>query len=819
MKITQLDFSAIRSANAAQAQANQMRINVEAGTRNTQLTAYNVDTTDRYIKTVRTERRNKQILNTVMGFVDIGLDIASSAIDAKNKADAEASTYAMTQFANDLDQKYTELIRTDASAFYDEDNNLKTPDAVGSWKQEMLSQIDGMNVSNAYKDQMRSNLDRIFEIGQDSAIEQLSNREFENTLAVYEMSREDALKVDTSQPEPNPSQGYALIDGAGWMTPSEKETARAEYDKAFTARVQTNTASEIARTEGEDKAREYIDGLGLGYEESAPLYALAGDVATQTEASADAKVRRDIAAQLDNGIHPVVARTRVEAEISKMPEFVQESATHELDLAIYANGLKAMGITSEKDISSFMGDDLVDLEKRLDRGAEAYFPGLESEAGALKALVSGQFDKIATSNAKANIRTQDLAFSMWQQGKLSWKDAYDMIMGAQAFDGSTDGSDVEHAGSLIDRMENAYVPAAWESYDKSRKDGLKDIIAEARGLDVKDAADSETLDRAVRDAYSGIISYYANTPAEKVTQEGIDAAYQRATDTVIGEAITRLEEIEATGRTLVQQGAQELNLGNLSEVTSLMLNAPEGAIRVETVTGPGGEDRMRVAFGEDTYQRFWDEEIVLTVDTVRDGGLGDIEGHRIEPLWQGNEETGHYVPIPVMVLENGDSYMVYGDAVWKKPAGSNGFTIEKGLREIPEINAKYFNPGPAYDAPISTEAPLAAPIASDGFDDSIDEREMSPEEWRLTNYVESLEEEPQRSSRLAPASSIPDSAVVEEDPDKPEIPVRVVDDYTTEFWYEGRWYDVALLPEGNEVTAAYDRFNASYEGDFPEVRR
>ena len=817
MKITQLDYTAIRSANAAQAQANQMKINVEDGTRRTQLTRYDVDTTDRYIKAVRTERRNKSILDTVMGVVDIGLEIAGSAIDAKNKADAEESTYAMTQFSNDLDQRYTDLIRSDASAFYDEDNNLKVPDVVDSWKQEMLSQIDGMNVSNAYKDQMRTNLDRLFEIGQSSAVEQLTGREFENTLMTYDMSREDALKVDTSQPDPSPSQGYALIDGAGWMTPQEKATAKAQYDKDFTARVQSNTAAEIARSKGADEARGYVDSLGLDEEDSSTLYALIGDVVTQTEASADAKVRRDIAFQLDNGIHPVVARTRVESEIEKMPEYVQESATHELDLAIYANGLKMMGITSDKDISSYMGDELMDLQNRLDRGGEAYFPGLENEVRVLKGLVSEQYSELAASDSEANIKTQDLNFSMWQQGLISWRDCYNGIMRAQDLNG--DGKDVEHAGSLIDRMQGAYVPDVWKDYNKNREEGLKDLIEQAASLDIDDPEDKAVLDQKLLDARASVLSYFANTPAEKMTQEGIDAAYQRATENVIGETITSLERIEETGRTLVQQGAQELNLGNLSQVTSLMMSAPEGAIRVETVNDPGQTtEHMAVYFGEDTYQRMWSEETVLTIDAVRDGGLGDIENHRIEPLWVGDEEDGRYVPIPVMVLENGDRLMVYGESVWRMPAGGSGWKIEKGLREIPEINDKYFAADPAYADPVPEE--IVAPIASDGFDNRIDEREMSPEEWQFTNYVESLEEEePEDSARLAPASSLPESVVVETDAKEPEIPARIVNDYLTEFWYKGRWYDVALLPEGNEVTAAYDRFNASYEGDFPEVRR
>ena len=72
MRITQLDYTAIRAANSATANANSMALAVEQSQHNALATQFNVDSTKNYIDAVNRENYAKGWINASMRLANTG---------------------------------------------------------------------------------------------------------------------------------------------------------------------------------------------------------------------------------------------------------------------------------------------------------------------------------------------------------------------------------------------------------------------------------------------------------------------------------------------------------------------------------------------------------------------------------------------------------------------------------------------------------------------------------------------------------------------------------------------------------------------------
>ena len=795
MKITQLDYSAIRAANSAQANANSMALAVETQKHNNLMTKYNVEYTDKYIKAVNKENNAKRWIQFGTDVANLALKGAEIGIKYKDQADGETASNAITDAADALNNTYNQEYQNNAASFFDADNNIVKPQAIIDQENAIRNSIQNLNIGNGKKEEALAAVDEMFSKAWSDVGEQLAGREIQARNEAWTTRLNDALEVDSTLGTPD--NGLEMIQNTGWLTPAEKDNYSLQYKNSFEARVQSNEVSRLARESGEETANDYIKSLSIDETAKNTLYSLADSIAKDGDENAQGNMQSYVQQQLEKGIFPVVIAEMVEPQLENMDPSRREAVETVMHQEFYKNALQEFNWPA--DMSSLTGPELKTLSDDINDRGTALLPDMKTELAAMKAAVQKELDTRTTANAKANVQSMNLVFDAVGAGTISPAAGLAMIREIPVYNDS-DTSDDEKAAEYMKKLadQENFVPQHVQYTYKNRISLLEDSIKQTLGLDIKNAEDYGTFIQYADQARSYVLDYIWNTPAEDITAASLNEAFDRANEIFLGGTIQKLEEIRSDneGRTLIQQGFSNLGTGYLEDVTDLLMQMPEGMISLN----PNGQYESPSPL----VTNYWGELEIAERNLVQQLNLGDPKNWTTTPYKRTNADgSTTEVPIPVLQSPDGTRYTIVGNEFLKQEKDNDQWDV------ITTINKSA--PLPADD----TITPPTAEQIQEG-QDSIDVSNPPDIDDYKDPWVLPTPQEVQQGQQ---------SVVIDEDEDAfahladegGDIRIRRVKGQGTQFYHNGIWYRVNQLPENSPILKAYDEYMKTFTGTIPKV--
>lgn len=797
MKITQLDFSAIRAANSAQANANSLALAVETQKHNNLMTKYNVEYTDKYIKAVNKENDAKRWIQFGTDVANLAIKSAQISIKYKGQADGETASNALTDAATQLEDTYQTEYANNTSSFFDADNNIVKPQAIIDQEDAIRNNIQHLSISNSKKEEALAAVDEMFGKAWSDVGEQLAGREIQARNEAWTTRLNEALEVDSTLGTPD--NGLEMIQNTGWLTPAEKDKYSLQYRNSFEARVQSNEVSRLARVSGEESANAYIKGLNIDETAKNTLYSLADSISRDGDENAQGNMQAYVQEQLSKGLFPTVIAEMVKPQLENMDPSRREAVVKTMNQEFYKNALTELNWPS--DLSTLTGPQLRDLKADVEDRGTALLPHMPTELNAMKASIQKELDTRTTANAKANVQSMDLVFDAVGAGTISPAAGLAMIRELPIYSDS-DTSDDEKAAEYMKKLGDveSLVPQSQQYTYKHRIDLLEDSIKQALDLDIDNADDYGTFIQFADQARAYVLDYIFNTPAEEITTASLNEAFDMANEIFLGGTIQQLEQIRSDneGRTLIQQGFSDLGTGYLEDVTNLLMEMPEGMISLN----PNGQyDSPSPLVAE-----YWTELDIAERNLVQQLNLGDPSNWTTTPYERTNKDgSTTKVPIPVLQSPDGIKYTIVGNEFLKQEKGSDQWDVVTAINK---------------SAPLPADDTITPPTAAQIREgqQSVDvTNPPSIEEYRDPWVMPSPDEVAQGQRAVIVDDN--ESAFSHLADEGGDVRVRRGKDDGMQFWNNGRWYRVDNLPENSPILKAYRAYMKTFTGTIPRVSK
>lgn len=804
MKITQLDYSAIRAANSVQANANSMALAIDQQRHNNLMTAANVVYTDKSVKSSqriydaqKDLREAQKIGNSLKEVASLVGQVWKLAATKKDEADGETASNALTDAATQLESTYQSEYSNNAASFFDADNNIVKPQAIIDQENAIRNNIQNLNIGSSKKEEALAAVDEMFGKAWSDVGEQLAGREIQARNEAWTTRLNEALEVDSTLGTPD--NGLEMIQNTGWLTPAEKDNYSLQYRNSFEARVQSNEVSRLARESGEETANNYIKGLSIDETAKNTLYSLADSIAKDGDENAQGSMQSYVQQQLEKGIFPVVIAEMVEPQLENMDPSRREAVETVMHQEFYKNALQEFNWPT--DMSTLTGPELKALSDDINDRGTALLPDMKTELTAMKAAVQKEMDTRTTANAKANVQSMDLVFDAVGAGTISPAAGLGMIREIPIYNDS-DTSDDEKAAEYMKKLadQENFVPQHVQYTYKNRIDLLEDSIKQTLDLDIEDTEDYGTFIQYADQARSYVLDYIWNTPAEDITAASLNEAFDRANEIFLGGTIQELEEIRSDneGRTLIQQGFSNLGTGYLEDVTDLLIQMPEGMISLN----PNGQYESPSTL----VTNYWGELEIAERNLVQQLNLGDPKNWTVTPYKRTNEDgSTTEVPIPVLQSPDGTRYTIVGNEFLKQEKNSNKWDFITAINKSAPLPADdtITPPTAAQIQEGQKSIDVSNPPSLDSYKDPW--VMPSPEDVAKGQRAVVIDDDEGAFSHLADEGG--------------DVRVRRVQGEGVQFWYSGRWYRIDELPESSPILKAYDEYMKTFEGSIPKVTK
>lgn len=800
MKITQLDFSAIRAANSVQANANSAAIAVAQSRHNALATQYNVDYTKKYVDAVNKENNTKSWINFGVGLANIALKGAEIGIKLKDQADGETASNSLTDAATQLENTYRTEYTNNAASFFDADNNIVKPQAIIDQENALKESIQNLSIGNEKKQQALNALDEMFNTAWSDVGVQLAEREITARNESWTTRLNEALEVDSKLGSPD--NGLGMIQNTEWLTPAEKNSYSLQYQNSFDSRIRANETSRLARVEGQASANEYINNLvdsgEITEDEWLTLSALANKVGGEEDANAAQNAVQYASEQLELGVFPGTINEQLKPQLEAMDNERREYVQKQLNSAYYQHALEEFSWPS--DLTTLTGPELRDLKADVEERGSALLPDMPAELSAMRSSIQKELDTRTTANAESNVQSMDLVFDAVGAGTISPAQGLAMIRELPIYDDS-DTSDDEKAAEYMKKIGNveSLVPTHVQYTYKNRISLLEDSIKETLGLDTENPDENGIFIRYADQARSYVLDYVWNTPAEEITAASLNEAFDKATEIFLGGTIQELEEVQRDneGRTLIQQGFSNLGAGYLEDVTDILMQMPEGMIS-RNPDGSYDSSSMLVS-------SFWNELDIAERNLVQQLNLGNPNDWTTVPYRRINEDgTTTEVPIPVLQSsDDGTRYTIIGNEFMKQENDSEQWEVVTAInRSTPLPVDDTITPlTPAQVRKGQQSLDISNPPSLDSYRDPW--VMPSPDAVRQGQRSVVIDDDAGAFAHLAREGG--------------DVRVRRGRNDEMQFWDNGRWYLVDELPENSPILRAYYAYMATFSGSIPRA--
>ena len=772
MKISQLDFSAIQAANQNLAASKQHELAVETMEHNNKLIQWNTEFTDKYIKAVRKAEDVANWMQGITTMVNAGIDLYQNIVAQKKQQDTQTANDALISASDELRDFTLQDINTNQAGYFDSSGQPQLSEGYIAKRDELRTRIEALDISDDIKAEALTKWDQMGSDAEYTVMSGLWETTNSNLASGREWQVNEAMDADIANAMDTFRNGGGIdysaptVNGAiGSFGLDAGSTANAQrsYSDDFRVKLNNQLVAETAKTGGYAAGKDLISSLDTkNAEERDALDDLAYSTAQKQTKKDVQAYTEEVTNRLANGESPRLVMDSVEASLDGMKdEGRKEQILSAVDQAVYSNGLRALGLDSGTDISGMQGEDLNNLRKNFEEQRDMLFPGerLSGDADALGALIAGEYDKIASSNAKANIAHIKNTMAAVSAGTMSPADAILEISHSYSVD--SDGSDETEALNSIGKLYDMYIPDQWKTYNKQRLSAFEDIYAAAMGLDEKDPEQLMRIKNAGIRANQYAIGVFSKMPGEEINEEVIDGVWDQAMDIFAGDTITFLEDWSESGRSMVQQGVQTLDASIQEDWTPLAMAAPAGAVE-------GNGESLH--FADPLYEQAYNDSAITVKAAVvanRDIAEDALAECIIVPL----EVGGIKKPIAVIRTSEGDEYATWGGALMKRAAEGDSWTLVSALNDIDGLSSEYFSYTPA--RMVSEDERLPGGV----YDEPTDEQTELEDAFMYT------ETDPPAASK-----------------------VRNYSGGRTTFWYKGAWYDVAKLPEGSTALSEYEKY-------------
>ena len=667
MKISLLDYSAIRAANAAQANANSFKISVLGQQHNNLMTKADVIYTDKNAKmnermqsvresSVRiqnqirqiqraTERKNSAISSAVK-LIDFGINLTSSIIDYKTQKDTEAANSLLSDISTDYSIQLANDVANNSSSYIDSNGNVVKSPTLVKIEDSYRKMIEDADLGKNVKDKALSALNDMFnsawgDIAADLISANITARDSEWNTRLGEAVKEDS-KTGT------PALTNELIDNTGWLLPNEKEALKAQWEPQITANYQANRTTALASEQGLSSALDYVNSLDIGDTEKEILRGTARDVAGEADSDTASRISSALNEEIQKGTSPYVINQQLETLLGQMEPDRRakvEEVINPLRTA-YANSIA--GIPSSVKAATL--PELVEVQTTLNEQGQTIYAGIPDSLEAAKKMIDSEIsarykdqedlneENLAT--AKAAI---DNALQMYTSGEYSGDAISRFINAYTVVPGDKDNT---YALDALSKMAET-IPDPWkDTADTFLKDFKTSYTSylKKRG----DETPAPEVSLAVSDAEGRIIDLFRYMSGNEVTKDMVESRMQSIMDAYMGPMIEELAGLEE------DIGDQSLSIDARFGINNSFIADGEAlfdAVPDIVFTDSDNNIHFSLGFAKD----FYDETAHLIIDDINTAG---IFGTPLSVQPRVNSE-GKETAIPVVTTTTGEQFTIH----------------------------------------------------------------------------------------------------------------------------------------------------------------
>lgn len=566
MRISQIDYSAIMSANQAKASANssvsQAR-NVQFS--NQQVERYS-ENTQRRIDNQRTASIASHVVNT--------LNSVTKAYESIMKIKENSDTEEANNYLSDITAEYQRMVdshvNSNTSGFFDEEGRPQISPDIVEWQNSKLAEIDSMGWSDSVKKQARASLESGFRSTENSIYSSLEKRLYQADESAF--SEGLTMAADEDAALGGYEIGFSRIDArsaSGMYAPAEIAQMKSDYQSLVDGKRNRNEVITKARTDIND-ALSYIGSLDLKDEkERNSLYQLAYTTDALAEKNLSQQFRQFTQEQLSSGVQPASLWEMVDEQTEGLDQDKQNTVKAAVKAEQYTWALSQLEYPD--DLSTISDADLGTLKYSMDTAGDSLFINIESMKAPLVAKIDKEIEtrgktlqQLRSEEAKQIKMQTEVIKSDFLSGKITASQAIQRAGALSSIDGTDD--DEKYKQQLIDSVMKEVKSQYSYLIDDSKYSYFKKFMEDASVMLVSDMkmekGSHEYLDamRSISEQYqAGMLDLFSDILTGKdITKESIDERLDSLYEVLIKNTIDTYEGLSKSTKSLIASGQYEI---------------------------------------------------------------------------------------------------------------------------------------------------------------------------------------------------------------------------------------------------------------------
>lgn len=566
MRISQIDYSAIMSANQAKASANssvsQAR-NVQYA--NQQVERY-AENTQRRIDNQRTASIASHVVNT--------LNSITKSYESIMKIKENSDTEEANNYLSDITAEYQRLVdshvNSNTSGFFDEEGRPQISPDIVDWQNSKLAEIDSMGWSDSVKKQARASLESGFRSTENSIYSSLEKRLYQADETAF--SEGLTMAADEDAALGGYEIGFSRIDArsaSGMYAPAEIAQMKSDYQTLVDGKRNRNEVITKARTNIDD-ALTYIGSLDLKDEkERNSLYQLAYTTDALAEKNLSQQFRQFTQEQLSSGVQPASLWDMVDEQTEGLDQDKTNTVKAAVKAEQYTWALSQLGYPD--DLSTISDADLGTLKYSMDTAGDTLFLNIESMKAPLVAKIDKEIEtrgktlqQLRSEEAKQIKMQTEVIKSDFLSGKITASQAIQRAGALSSIDGTED--DEKYKQQLLDSVMKEVKSQYSYLIDNSKYSYFNKFMEDASAMLVSDMkmekGSHEYLDamRSISEQYqAGMLDLFSDILTGKdITKERIDERLDSLYEVLIKNTIDTLDGLNKSTKSLIASGQYEI---------------------------------------------------------------------------------------------------------------------------------------------------------------------------------------------------------------------------------------------------------------------
>lgn len=441
--------------------------------------------------------------------------------------------------------------------------DIQMDQGLEQWRAGQLEAIASSSDSKEVKQWRMQALNDTYASGQSQVISGILNKTQATIEQQYDLNLASALQTDSQSGSYD--MGAAVISSRSDFSDLQKQVAFASYQKSVDKRFQTTQVSNLAFTEGIEKATEYAYNLkGFSPEEIQGFVATATKTDQQVTAAIATSTASIMSKGLEAGASPAELYKAVEDRVDGMPEDRRQAAIDTAKATHTAWATKQGYALANADLQSV---DAAYLTKQRDSitkkgGAlhQSIFDGLDQTAATfgamydkrideLNRLEKTQLENLSKAQIKENKTILDASLAMLKNGDISPTMAMQAVRGLNAQATESNEDDL-YQMEMLTKINDEIVPERYKplttkflSEMESLKFGMK--VDNKKGLTEEQTSQiAEARDYA----NTAVANIFMNTAANEITPKEVADQLGIIKSTFIAKSVKSLESGEVVDR-------------------------------------------------------------------------------------------------------------------------------------------------------------------------------------------------------------------------------------------------------------------------------